>query len=77
MHKPTPHFWANPLRYWRWAARETPALYWSIVIGTAGPVILATVPPIRKRLGYERPPPVPMTYPIPSGPRKTITGYDD
>ncbi|KAI2637766.1 NADH-ubiquinone oxidoreductase 9.5 kDa subunit [Hypomontagnella submonticulosa] len=77
MPNPTPQFWAGPLRYWRWAAREKPAYFWSVVIGATGPLMLATVPPTMKRLGYERASPVPMTYPIPPGPRKTITGYDD
>ncbi|KAI1825842.1 hypothetical protein F4861DRAFT_500033 [Xylaria intraflava] len=63
MSLPTPRFWAGPLRYWRWASRERPALFWSCVIGGAGPVILLTVPPLLKRLGYERSKPIPMTYP--------------
>ncbi|KAI1346679.1 hypothetical protein F5Y01DRAFT_297301 [Xylaria sp. FL0043] len=63
MPNPTPRFWAGPLRYWRWAAREKPAFFWSCVIGGAGPVILLTVPPTLKRLGYERAAPIPMTYP--------------
>ncbi|KAI0379058.1 NADH-ubiquinone oxidoreductase 9.5 kDa subunit [Hypomontagnella monticulosa] len=77
MPNPTPQFWAGPLRYWRWSAREKPAFFWSVVLGATGPLMLATVPPTMKRFGYERASPVPMTYPIPPGPRKTITGYDD
>ncbi|KAI6084980.1 NADH-ubiquinone oxidoreductase 9.5 kDa subunit [Hypoxylon rubiginosum] len=77
MPNPSPQFWAGPLRYWRWAAREKPAFFWSVIIGGTGPLMLATVPPSLKALGYERASPIPMTYPIPSGPRKTITGYDD
>ncbi|GAP90171.1 putative NADH-ubiquinone oxidoreductase kda subunit [Rosellinia necatrix] len=73
----TPRFWSGPLRYWRWASRERPALFWSCIIGGAGPVILFTVPPALKRLGYERAPPIPMTYPVPTGPRKQLSGYDD
>ncbi|KAI0013822.1 hypothetical protein F4779DRAFT_613095 [Xylariaceae sp. FL0662B] len=74
---PTPQFFAGPLRYSRWAARERPALFWSVIIGCAGPVVLVTVPPSLKALGYERAKPIPMTYPIPPGPRKTLSGYDD
>lgn len=59
----TPRFWANPLRYCRWAARERPAYFWSVVIGAMGPVTLATVPPLRRRLGDEDAPPIPLTYP--------------
>ncbi|KAI1141104.1 NADH-ubiquinone oxidoreductase 9.5 kDa subunit [Hypoxylon sp. FL0543] len=77
MANPTPLFWAGPLRYWRWAAREKPALFWSCVIAAVGPVMLVTVPPTLKMFGYERAKPVPMTYPIPPGPRKTLIGYDD
>ncbi|KAI0138171.1 NADH-ubiquinone oxidoreductase 9.5 kDa subunit [Hypoxylon sp. NC0597] len=77
MANPTPLFWAGPIRYLRWAARERPAFFWSVLIGGAGPLTLATVPPTLRMLGYERAPPIPMTYPVPSGPRKTLTGYDD
>ncbi|KAI0552397.1 hypothetical protein F4679DRAFT_535466 [Xylaria curta] len=77
MPNPTPAFWAGPLRYWRWAARENPALFYSCVIGGAGPVILLTVPPLLRQFGYERTKPIPMTYPVPTGPRKQLSGYDD
>ncbi|KAI0172639.1 hypothetical protein GGR52DRAFT_545529 [Hypoxylon sp. FL1284] len=77
MSAPSPHFWAGPLRYMRWAAREKPAYFYSCIIGAAGPLTLFTVPPALKASGYERAPPIPMTYPVPTGPRKTLTGYDD
>ncbi|KAL7621393.1 n19m, NADH-ubiquinone oxidoreductase 9.5 kDa subunit [Parahypoxylon ruwenzoriense] len=73
----SPHFWAAPLRYCRWAAREKPAYLWSVIIGTVGLVMLPTVPPALRALGYNRSPPVPLTYPVPPGPRKKLTGYDD
>ncbi|KAG7291746.1 hypothetical protein NEMBOFW57_001766 [Staphylotrichum longicolle] len=73
----TPRFWAGPLRYWRWAARERPGMFWAVVIGALGPVSLVVVPPIRRRIGDPDAAPIPMTYPIPSGPRKTLTGYGD
>lgn len=63
MSNPTPRFWAGPLRYCHWAARERPAYLYSVLIGAAGPLMLVTVPPIQERLGYKRAPPVPMTYP--------------
>lgn len=59
----SPHFWATPVRYLRWASRERPALFWSCIIGGAGPVMLAVVPPIRYRLGDPDAKPVPATYP--------------
>lgn len=58
-----PHFWATPIRYCRWAARERPAFFWSVVVGALGPVTLAVVPPVRRALGDENAPPIPLTYP--------------
>jgi hypothetical protein len=91
-----PLFWQTPLKYCRWAARERPALFWSVIIGAAGPVAMPIVPPIRHYFGDIDAPPVPVTYPsaflssasmptsntrltytVPSGPRKQLTGYDD
>jgi hypothetical protein len=63
MGNPTPAFFNGPLRYIHWSARERPAYLWSVVIGVAGLGILAVVPPVRERLGYERSKPIPMTYP--------------
>ena len=61
----TPRFWAGPLRYLRWSARERPAYFWSVIIGAAGPLAVAVVPPIRKALGDEDAPVIPLTYPGP------------
>ncbi|KAI0883951.1 uncharacterized protein GGS22DRAFT_166484 [Annulohypoxylon maeteangense] len=72
-----PHFYAGPLKYCRWAARNSPAYFWSCVLGAVGPIMVLTVPPILERMGYQRTPPVPLTYPMPVGPRKKLTGYDD
>ncbi|KAJ1335829.1 hypothetical protein MN608_02573 [Microdochium nivale] len=58
-----PLFWAGPLRYLRWSARERPAYFWSVILGGTGPVLLVTVPPVRKALGYEKREFIPMTYP--------------
>ncbi|KAK0628605.1 hypothetical protein B0T17DRAFT_487535 [Bombardia bombarda] len=73
----TPRFWATPVKYLRWASRERPALLWSCVIAGLGPVTLFTVPPIRHRLGDPDAPTIPMTYPVPTTPRKKLTGYGD
>jgi hypothetical protein len=59
----TPRFWAGPVRYCRWAARERPGIFWAVVIGAVGPVTLITVPPIRRRIGDYDAAPIPMTYP--------------
>lgn len=33
-------FWTQPASYIHWAARAKPAIFWSIVVGSMGPVIL-------------------------------------
>ncbi|KGQ09252.1 NADH-ubiquinone oxidoreductase 9.5 kDa subunit [Beauveria bassiana D1-5] len=58
-----PFFWSTPLKYCRWAAREKPALFWSVVIGAAGPLAMPIGPPIRRWLGDVDPAPIPVTYP--------------
>ncbi|EPE05253.1 nadh-ubiquinone oxidoreductase kda subunit [Ophiostoma piceae UAMH 11346] len=58
-----PRFWATPLRYCRWAARERPNYFWPVVIGACAPLTFVVGPPIRKLLGDENPPAIPMTYP--------------
>ena len=58
-----PYFWATPIRYCRWAARERPAYFWSVMIAAAGPFMLAVVPPIRRALGDNDAPTIPLTYP--------------
>ncbi len=58
-----PFFWATPIRYCRWAAREHPAYFWSVIVGAAGPVYLAAVPPLRKYFGDVDAPTIPLTYP--------------
>ncbi|KAK4200644.1 putative NADH-ubiquinone oxidoreductase 9.5 kDa subunit [Triangularia verruculosa] len=73
----TPRFWATPLKYCRWAARERPALFWSCVIAGFGPLHLIVVPPVRRALGDYDAPQIPMTYPVPTTPRKKLTGYGD
>jgi len=64
----TPRFWAGPLRYMRWASREKPAYFWSVVIGSLGPVSMVVVPPIRRAFGDFDAPPIPLTYPSRAAP---------
>ena len=59
----TPRFWAGPLRYCRWAARERPGMFFAVVLGGLGPVTVAVVPPIRYALGDPDAPRIPLTYP--------------
>ena len=33
-------FWSTPLQYMNWAARAKPAIFWSLIIGSVGPVML-------------------------------------
>ncbi|KAK4151447.1 hypothetical protein C8A00DRAFT_45340 [Chaetomidium leptoderma] len=73
----TPRFWAGPLRYVRWSARERPGYFWAVFIGALGPVSLLTVPPLRRAIGDPDAAPIPLTYPVPAGPRKTLTAYGD
>ena len=58
-----PQFWSTPLRYLRWASHEKPAFFYSIVVGSLGPVFLVGLPPIRRYFGDVDPEPIPMTYP--------------
>ncbi|EED17552.1 NADH-ubiquinone oxidoreductase 9.5 kDa subunit, putative [Talaromyces stipitatus ATCC 10500] len=58
-----PHFWSTPLRYLRWASHEKPAIFYSIVLGSFGPVSLAVVPPIRRYFGDVDPETIPLSYP--------------
>jgi hypothetical protein len=59
----SPRFFSTPVRYLRWTARERPAIFWSMAIGTLGPVMMAVVPPIRTALGDGPRPLIPLTYP--------------
>ena len=38
-------------------------LFYSVVLGFVGPVLAFGVPPIRERMGYRPPEPIPTTYP--------------
>ncbi|CAG8948762.1 hypothetical protein HYFRA_00001884 [Hymenoscyphus fraxineus] len=72
-----PQFFSQPLRYIRWAHVAKPAIFYSLVIGSLGPVVMIAAPPLRLRFGDGPRPQIPKTYPIPSGPRKQLKGYDD
>ena len=56
-------FFAGPIRYIRWAFHEKPAIAFSILIGSIAPTVPIWVPPLRRRLGDEDPPPIPHSYP--------------
>ncbi len=65
-----PDLWRTPFRYFRWASHEKPAIFWSCVGASLGPISLAVVPPIRHRLGDPDREKIPLTYPS-----KFITYY--
>ncbi|KAF2823167.1 hypothetical protein CC86DRAFT_76910 [Ophiobolus disseminans] len=73
----SPRFFQTPLRYLKWASINKPAYFYSIVVGLTGPVLVVTVPPIRRYMGEEQIAKIPMTYPIPKGARPRPTGFDD
>ncbi|KAF2729806.1 hypothetical protein EJ04DRAFT_501646 [Polyplosphaeria fusca] len=77
MSTANPQFFKQPLRYLHWASVNKPAYFYSIIVGLMGPVSLIVVPPARRYLGDERRPKIPMTYPIPKGPRPRPEGFDD
>ncbi|KAI0667472.1 hypothetical protein C8Q78DRAFT_381843 [Trametes maxima] len=64
-------------RYLQRQAHEQPVIFYSVVIGLIGPVLLVTVPPVRKSLGYKTSEPIPTSYPVPSRPRRPVQGYED
>ncbi|CAK1364546.1 NADH-ubiquinone oxidoreductase [Cercospora beticola] len=70
-------FWQAPGTWIHYMARRKPALFWSVVVGSLGPVTMVVVPPIRHRLGDGPRNQIPLTYPIPKGKRVIPTGYDD
>ena len=63
MASAAPRFFSTPLKYLHWASIEKPAIFYSLIVGSLGPVLVATVPPIRTRLGDPNRPPIPLTYP--------------
>ena len=59
----TPRFFQQPFRYMRWASHVKPAIFYSIIIGSVGPVLVVVVPPIRRRFGDVQREAIPLTYP--------------
>ncbi|CAO3573878.1 hypothetical protein BGZ70_009576 [Mortierella alpina] len=65
------------LQYIRRAAHEKPYIFASFVIAAIGPVLVVTVPSIRKSQGYVSPARIPDTYPLPQRARNPPAGYED
>ncbi|ORY25327.1 hypothetical protein BCR39DRAFT_544312 [Naematelia encephala] len=68
---------ASLYRYLQRTAHESPVIFYSLLIGISGPVMVLTVPPIRRSFGYQSPPRIPASYPVPDRPRRTVQGYED
>ncbi|KAM6504515.1 hypothetical protein JOM56_001458 [Amanita muscaria] len=64
-------------RYLQRQAHENPVIFYSVVLGTVGPVLAVAVPPIRESFGYRPAEMVPTSYPVPKRPRRPVQGYDD
>ncbi|TKA73244.1 hypothetical protein B0A49_06149 [Cryomyces minteri] len=59
----SPRFFSAPLSYMRWASIEKPAIFYSIVVGCIGPVMMVVVPPLRHRFGDGPREAIPLSYP--------------
>ncbi|KAI7901740.1 uncharacterized protein BX663DRAFT_513884 [Cokeromyces recurvatus] len=59
-------------------ALDRPSVFWSLVFGSIGPIMVWTVPKVRREYfgfkGYE---PLPITYPLPNRARTPTSGYED
>ncbi|CEH17724.1 hypothetical protein CBOM_04117 [Ceraceosorus bombacis] len=64
-------------RYMQWAAHEKPEIFFSVLIGSVGPVLVVTVPPLRRRYGFIPAEPIPSSFPVPQRAREEVTEYDD
>ncbi|KAH9939615.1 uncharacterized protein BXZ73DRAFT_43651 [Epithele typhae] len=64
-------------RYLQRQAHEQPVIFYSLIIGSVGPIMVATVPPIRRAFGWKPTEPAPLSYPVPNRARVPISGYDD
>jgi len=67
----------NAYRYLRYQAHENPVIFFSVVLGSIGPVLVVAVPPIRKSMGWTPAERIPTSYPVPNRPRRPVQGYED
>lgn len=44
-------------------AHENPVIFYSVIIGSIGPLMTVTILPLRERLGYRPAEMIPQTYP--------------
>ncbi|KAL9932190.1 hypothetical protein V8E36_008962 [Tilletia maclaganii] len=67
----------NTYRYLQRSAHEQPIIFYSLVIGSIGPVLVVTVPGIRRSLGWKPAERIPTSYPLPQRAREEVSGFDD
>ncbi|TFK40351.1 hypothetical protein BDQ12DRAFT_648808 [Crucibulum laeve] len=67
----------NTFRYLQRQAHENPVIFYSVIIGSIGPVLVVAVPPIRAHFGWRPAEMVPTSYPLPNRPRRPVQGYED
>lgn len=73
-----PVYFKEPVRWLRYHAHNKPHLFFSGFIALMGPVFLFAGTPIRRQFLYADAEPLPLDgYPMPTGPRKTVVGYED
>ncbi|KIY44077.1 hypothetical protein FISHEDRAFT_77990 [Fistulina hepatica ATCC 64428] len=58
-------------------AHENPAYFFSVAIGSMGPVLLVVGLPLKRYFGWKAVERVPTAYPLPQRERVPLTGYDD
>ncbi|BGP21681.1 n19m, NADH-ubiquinone oxidoreductase 9.5 kDa subunit [Rhodotorula toruloides] len=74
----TPNVFRRTYSFLQRSAHEQPAIFYSLALGAVGPILVVTVPPIRKRyFGYKPAERIPQSYPLPSRPRQATEGYED
>ena len=74
---PFPKFWRQPIQYSRWAAHEKPALFYSVLVGGTGPILVLFAKPIRRIFGIKTPEATPVTYPSMSSPDTVLRSTID
>ncbi|WFD02531.1 n19m, NADH-ubiquinone oxidoreductase 9.5 kDa subunit [Malassezia obtusa] len=54
-----------------------PIVFYALLVGFSGPIAVVTVPRVRASYGWKPAERIPITYPLPEGPRKSVSGYED
>lgn len=68
---------SNTFNYLRTSAHERPIVFYALLVGFSGPIAVVTVPRVRASYGWKPAERIPITYPLPEGPRKSVSGYED